>query len=58
MRKALEKATDQQLDNLASVLTGEDVLELVKGKLRKVKLAASIARKDASLLKLLAGLLK
>lgn len=58
MRIALEKATDQQLDNLASVLTGEDVLELVKGKLRKAKLAARIARKDVSLLKLLAGLLK
>ncbi|MFQ6124010.1 MAG: geranylgeranyl reductase family protein [Candidatus Heimdallarchaeota archaeon] len=58
MRKALEKATDSQLNNLASVLTGEDVLELVKGKLRKVKLATSIARKDPSLLKLLAGLLK
>ena len=57
MLQALEKATDTQLDNLASLLTGQDVLDLVKGKLRKVKLAAKIAKKDRSLFKLLAGLL-
>jgi digeranylgeranylglycerophospholipid reductase len=58
MLQALEDATDTQLNNLASILTGQDVLDLVKGKLQKVKLAAAIARKDKSLLKLLAGLLK
>jgi len=58
MLRALEDATDLQLNNLASILTGQDVLDLVKGKLQKVKLAAAIARKDKSLLKLLAGLLK
>ena len=58
MLRALEEATDRQLNNLASVLTGKDVLDLVKGKLQKIKLGATIAKKDKSLLKLLAGLLK
>ncbi|MFW9996667.1 MAG: geranylgeranyl reductase family protein [Candidatus Odinarchaeota archaeon] len=57
MRKILEKITDKQLNLLAGHFTGKDVIEMVDGKLQKVKLTGQLLKQDPSLVKLLKPLL-
>ncbi|HUT81043.1 MAG TPA: NAD(P)/FAD-dependent oxidoreductase [Candidatus Bathyarchaeia archaeon] len=52
-RKVLDVITDEQMENIVEVFSGEDLTKAVTGRWGQIKMGAKLMKKDPSLLKLL-----